>query len=214
MKSKKQSFKRASFVIVFFIGFIYQGHAQFGIGLTFSNDLYNVYSNPEDSIAHRRNGSALLNLALGPKIWIGGDGFSVSIESQANYGILGLALKDYKGLGSFSVPIMMKLNFGGLSGLNKDLRFGFSLGGGIQYNKTEIYGLSQEYKDLGVERDYYKTYNIQAGYGLGISGFTAHAFGRFGFNPDLEKANNFHVGLQFDFNIIHLKKIRKPESEL
>jgi len=158
---------------------------QFGIGLTFSDDLYNIYNNEEDSIAYRRNGSALLNPALGPKIWIGGDKFSISVEAQANLGILGLALKDYKGLGSVSFPMMAKLNFGGLSGLNKDMGFGMSVGGGIQYSKTELYGLTDEYRELGVTRDYFKTFNIQLAGGMGISGFTAQLFSRFGFNPDL-----------------------------
>jgi len=188
--------------------------AQFGIGLTVSNDLYNIYSNPEDGLAHRRNGSILLNLALGPKIWVGGEKFSVSIESQANLSFLGLAIRDYKGLGAVSFPVMGKLNFGGLSGLNDKMSVGVSVGGGVQYNRTEIYGLTQEFTDLGVVRDYFRTYNVQLGGGIGVSGFTAELFGRYGFNPDLNGANNFHVGLQFGFNIIQLKKIRKPESEL
>lgn len=188
--------------------------AQFGIGLTFSNDLYNIYNNPSDGIAHRRNGSALLNLSLGPKIWVGGEKFSVSVEGQANLSPLGLALKDYKGLGAVSFPFLAKLNFGGLSGMNDSMAFGFSVGGGIQYNRTELFGLSEEFASQGVVRDYFRTYNIQAGYGIGISGFTAELFSRYGFNPDLDGANNFHVGLQFGFNIVALKKIRKPESEL
>ncbi len=193
---------------------VHSATAQFGIGLTFSNDLYNVYSNEEDNLAHRKNGSVLLNPALGPKIWIGGENFSISAEAQANIGLLGLAIKDYKGLGSASFPMMAKLNFGGLSGMNKNMKLGFSVGGGIQYSKTELYGLQQEYVDLGVVRDFYKTYNGQLGVGIGMSGFTAHLFTRYGYNPDLEGARNLHVGLQFDFNFIKLKKIRRPESEL
>ena len=191
-----------------------QGYSQFGIGLTGGVDLYNRYVNPEDSVASPSNGSAILNLALGPKIWVGGKSFSVSVESAANWGMLGLSLKDYKGLGSLSIPVMAKLNFGGLSGLNKDMGFGFSIGGGIQYSRTELYGLTNEFSDLGVTRDYFKTYNIQAGYGVGISGFTAHAFARYGFNPDIDGASNLHIGIQADFNLIQLKKIRRPESEL
>lgn len=205
----------ASLCLSFFLMLnVQSAKAQFGIGLTASNDLYNIYSNPEDGLAHRRNGSVILNLALGPKIWVGGEKFSVSVESQANISFLGLAIKDYKGLGAVSFPIMGKLNFGGLSGLNNKMTFGMSLGGGIQYNRTEIYGLTDEFVELGVVRDYFKTYNVQLGGGVGVSGFTVELFGRYGFNPDLIGANNFHVGLQFGFNIIQLKKIRKPESEL
>lgn len=191
-----------------------QAMTQVGLGFTISDDLYNVYSNERDGIAHRRNGTVLLSPAIGPKIWVGADQFSLSVEAQANLGLLGLAVKDYKGLGSLSFPIMAKLNFGGLSGLNKDMAFGWSIGGGLQYSKTEIYGLSQEYADLGVTRDYFKTYNVQFGAGMGISGFTGHAFARWGYNPDLDGANNFHFGLQMDFNLIKMKKIKRPESEL
>ncbi len=214
----KHSIKRrwTKFLIsgFFCLFIIHSSEAQFGIGLTASNDFYNIYNNPEDGIAHRRNGSVLLNIALGPKIWVGGKTFSVSVESQANLSLLGLAIRDYKGLGAVSFPIMGKLNFGGLSGLNKVMKAGFSVGGGVQYNRTEIFGLTQEFVDRGVTRDFFRTYNIQIGGGVGISGFTAELFGRYGFNPDLDSANNFHIGLQFGFNIIQLKKIKRPESEL
>jgi hypothetical protein len=191
-----------------------QLRAQFGIGATISNDIYNRYSNPEDGIASGGNGSFLLNLALGPKIWVGGENFSVSVEAQANWGMLGLSLSDFKGLGSASFPIMGKLNFAGLSALNKEGRFGFSIGGGIQYNKTEIYHLKDSYEDSGVDRSFFKTYVVQAGYGFGISGFCIQGFLKYGFNPDLDGANNFHIGLQYDFNIPRLKKISDPASEL
>lgn len=201
-------------VVSFILSSSSQLNAQFGIGLTSSWDMYNRYVNPDDGLANGGNGSAILNLGLGPKIWVGGEAFSFSVESQANIGLLGLSLKEYKGLGAFSVPIMAKLNFGGLSGLNKDLAFGFTVGAGIQYSKTEILYLKDSYKDLGVTRDYYRTINIQAGYGIGISGFTAHGFVRYGFNSDLEGASNLHIGIQTDFNFVNLKKIRRPESEL
>lgn len=189
--------------------------AQFGIGLTAGTDLYNRYSNPvDDTGEHRANGSVLLNLALGPKIWVGGENFSFSMETQANLGILGLALPDYKGLGNFSIPIMGKFNFAGLSGLNKEGRFGLSLGGGIQYNKTELYYQTRDFKDKGGKRAFFKTYVVQVGYGFGISGFSAQFFTRYGFNPDLDGANSINVGLQFDFNIPKLKKIDDPNSRL
>lgn len=188
--------------------------AQFGYGFTFSNDFYNRYANPSDGIAHNANGSVLLNLAIGPKIWIGGENFSFSAETQANIGLFGLAIKDYKGLGNFSVPVIGKLNFGGLSGLNKEGKFGFSIGGGMQWNKTELYRLKPSYSDDGVTRDFFKTYIVQVGYGFGISGFAAQGFVRYGFNPDLDGANNIHIGLQLDFNLPYLKRIDDPASAL
>ncbi len=200
-------------VLIFFLLSSVIGHGQFGIGATVTNDLYQRLSNPDDDIAYGGNGSFLLNVGLGPKIWIGGENVSLSIESQAVIAPLGIALKDFKGVGAVSFPIMAKMNFAGLSGLNREGRFGLSIGGGVQYNRTELFGLKNSYEDQGVVREYFKTYVIQAGYGFGLSGFTVHGFVRYGFNPDLE-ANNFHIGLQYDFNAPMLKRISDPASEL
>ena len=101
--------------------------AQVGYGFTLTNDLYHRYANPADGIASRSAGSAILNLGAGPKIWLGGQNMSLSLEAQACIGFLGLAVKDYKGLGTVSYPIMAKLNFNGLSGLYREGRLGFSV---------------------------------------------------------------------------------------
>jgi len=192
-----------------------QTEAQFGIGFTFSDDLYNRYTNPDNGEdAHRSNGSALLNLALGPKIWLGAEKFSFSVEGQANLGILGVSVPDSKGLGNVAFPIIGQFNFKGLSGLNKEGSLGFSLGGGIQYNKTELYGLDDTYAEQGVTRSFFKTYVAQVGYGFGISGFAAKLYVRYGWNPNLDGANSFNVGLQWDFNVLKLNKLSDPASEL
>ena len=188
--------------------------AQFGIGATMTHDLYNRYSNPVDGIAHSANGSAILNLGLGPKIWVGGESFSVSVEGQAVIGFFGLSMPDYKGLGNLAFPLMAKFNFAGLSTLNKEGRLGLSIGGGVQYNRTELYYLGNKYKERGVERSFFRTYIIQAGYGFGISGFGAQFFVRYGFNPDLDGANSLNIGLQYDFNGTRLKDIDDPNSRL
>ena len=93
----------------------YMLNAQFGYGLTFSNDIYNRYQNPEqeDIDVYEGNGSLLLNLGAGPKIWIGAPKFSFSLEAQAKIGLLGVGLKDFKGIGNHAIPIIGRLNFGG-----------------------------------------------------------------------------------------------------
>jgi len=121
--------------------------AQFGYGLTLSNDVYNRYENPEDDNqdAYEGNGSLLLNMGVGPKIWFGAPRFSFSLETQAKIGLLGLALKDFKGLGNHSIPVIGRFNFGGLTALDKEGKFGWSIGGGIQFNKTELFYLASDY---------------------------------------------------------------------
>mgnify|MGYP000111581178 CR=1 FL=1 len=189
--------------------------AQFGYGFAVTNNIYNRYTNPEnpDVDAHNSAGSFLLNLGIGPKIWLGGEDFSFSAEGQGMISFLGLAAKDYKGLGMSAFPVMGKLNFGGLSGLNKEGKFGFSIGGGLQWSRTELYGLRDSFAEQGITRDWFKTYVGEIGYGFGLSGFTAHAIVRYGYNPDT-KANTFNFGLQYDFNLPKLKEITDPASEL
>lgn len=187
--------------------------AQFGIGAVVSNDIYQRYSNPSDDIAYGGAGSTLLNIGVGPKIWLGNPSFSVSAEAQANLGLFGLGLKDYKGLGMVSFPLMAKLNFAGLSGLDREGRFGLSIGGGLQWNKTELYYLKNSFEDQGVTRDYFKTYVGEIAYGFGISGFSGQVYLRVGVNPD-EESNSFNFGLKYDFNIPKLRKITDPASEL
>lgn len=189
--------------------------AQMGYGLTVTNDLYHRLVNPEVEgvSASRSAGSFLLNLGVGPKIWIGGPKFSFSLEAQANIGFFGLSTGDYKGLGTATFPILGKFNFKGLSTFDREGKTGFSIGGGVQYSRTELFGVTKKFADQGVSRTMFPTYIVQAGYGFGISGFTIQAFLRYGMNPDT-KANVGHFGIQYDFNVPMLKKIVSPESEL
>jgi len=187
--------------------------AQFGIGFTVSNDLYNRYQNPEDDIAYTGSGSLLLNMGVGPKIWLGGEDFSISAEAQATIGLFGLAIKDYKGLGNASFPLIGRLNFGGLSALNREGKFGWSIGGGLQFSRTELYYISGGFKEKGGTRDFFKTYIGEVAYGFGLSGFTATGVLRIGYN-NATKANTVNFGLQYDFNIPKLKEIANPESAL
>lgn len=191
-----------------------QVNAQFGYGLTVNNDLYQYYRNPDDNTgAYRGAGSAILNLSAGPKIWMGSQKVSLSLEAQAGIGFMTLAVKDYKGMGSANFPIMAKLNFGGQSALDKEGKLGWHVGGGLQYFRTELYGLRDSYKALGVERKLYPSYITQFGYGFGLSGFGVSGVLKYAFNPD-SRANFLAFGLQWDFNVPMLKKISNPASSL
>lgn len=186
---------------------------QVGIGFVASNDLYQWYKNPEDGISDPSHGNAILNLSAGPKLWVGGKKFSVSFEGQANVGLTGFTVGENKGLGSVAIPIIGSFNFAGLSGLDREGKIGFSIGGGVQYNKTELYGLKQEFVDRGVTRDYFRTIVVQAVCGFGVSGFGLSGVLRYGFDPDSE-ASSFNFGIQYDFNLPMMKKIDDPNSAL
>ena len=191
----------------------FQIQAQFGYGFTITNNLYERFTNPGTDDAYKSSGSAILNLGAGPKIWIGVNSFSVSAEASANWSIFSLALNDYKGLGAASFPMIVNFNFKGLSGFDNEARQGFSIGGGIQYSRTELYGLRGEFKRNGTERKYFPTYVINAGYGFGLQGFGLTAIARYGFHPDND-AKTLSLGLQYDFNLPKLKKIKNKASEL
>ncbi len=205
--------KKFFFALILMTGLSMGLQAQFGYGLTFTTDIYQRYTNPSDSTdTYRGAGSLLINPGIGPKIWVGGNDVSLSLEAHANIGLLGLALKDYKGIGMTSFPLLARLNFGGMSGLDREGKFGWSIGGGIQFSKTELFYLANSFEDRGVERDLFKTYIGQFNYGFGMSGFTGSAFLRVGVNPDTD-ANTFNLGVQFDFNFNKLNEIIDPESE-
>lgn len=186
--------------------------AQFGYGFTINNDLYIRATNPEADLGGSA-GSAILNLGVGPKIWFGGQDFSMSVEATAMIAPLALDVDDYKGMGMAAFPIMAKLNFGGMTCLDKEGELGFHLGGGVQHTRTELYRVQSDFKAQGGSRSLFDTYIVQAGYGFGMSGFALSLYSRYGWNPD-SKARLFSIGLQFDFNTPMLRQITSEESSL
>lgn len=200
------------FLLLLFIISLQTGYSQFGYGLTVTNDVYHWYKNPTNS-GGGSAGSVLANLGVGPKIWVGNRNFSVSAEAQAVWGIFTMSINEYAGLGSISYPMMVKLNFQGLSTYDNELRPGFSIGGGVQYTRTEWYASSKSLAKKGLKRELYRTFIAQAGYGFGINGVSAVGFVRYGLEPDI-KAHTLNIGVQYNFNMPRLKYITPPESEL
>lgn len=200
--------------------------AQFGIGLTTGGDLYQRYTNPKssaDSTAGRSAGNVLLNSGIGPKIWIGGKNFSLSLEAQVVWGSTAFDMNEYKGIGAVAFPILAHLNFKGHSGFGKSGAFrpGFSLGGGVQYNRTELYGTTKEFDYL--ERKLFPTYVGEVKIGGGSEGICAYLYGRYGVGYDFDVedfngANSLNVGIAMDINLSFLsnkkkKKNKKPYNE-
>lgn len=202
------------YISFFVLAGIFSSQAQVGFGLTSSYDLYQYYDNPTDDTGESTSaGSALMNFGLGPKIWFGGNNFSFSVEAQASLGLFGLSVGDYKGLGAMSIPMMAKLNFGGLSTMDKEGKFGWSFGAGLQYTKTELYYLKDSFEEIGGNRDWFKTYVGQIGYGFGMSGFAVAGYLRGGYLSETE-AFTGNFGIQLDFNLNKLKEIDDPASRL
>lgn len=192
-----------------------QASAQVGVGLVMAGDLYQRYVNPvEEGVdAGRSAGAAISSLALGPKIWLGGNNFSFSVEGQAHIAPLSFNVTEYKGLGAVAFPLIGKFNFGAASGFNEDKLLGWSIGGGIQYNKTELFGVSNKFPDL--ERNFFPTYIGELALSLGIAGFDLGFYCRMGFGED--KARSFNLGYILNFNFNQMtrmgKRFKKRDSE-
>jgi hypothetical protein len=205
--------KKCISILALLAGLQFSASAQnVGFGMTVINDWYSWIQNPSAD-GGGNAGNALLNLGLGPKIWLGGQDVSVSVEAAAVLGFTTLDWNTYKGMGAAYFPIMAKLNFGGMTGLDKEGEFGWYLGFGTQYTRTELYGVRQSFEDTGGSRSLFDTYIAQVGYGFGMSGFAGSVFGKYGWNADTD-ARLISVGLQFDFNWPMIKKISSPESSL
>lgn len=171
--------------------------------LIYGLDFYQRMVNPSENNSFDRSaGSALLNLTLGPRVTVGGSNFSVSIESQGNIGLLGFNVQEYKGLGTLSVPILARLNFKGLSQLNNNFSFGNSFAGGIQYNKTELYGVTNKFKTQGLKRKFFPVYVLEYATGMGFKSATVEIYIRGGWNPQT-KANSLNLGINLVYSLVH-----------
>lgn len=142
---------------------------QLRFSVNYGLDFYQQFRNPEvtGDTTIPSSGNAITNIIIGPKFYVGAKYVSLSCETEVNWGITALCLKEFKGVGALSLPLMAKLNFGGLSGIDEDIgNFGVSIGGGVQYSMTEIYGLTTEFRNSTAKRDLYKVYvgELQIGY--------------------------------------------------
>ncbi len=180
-------------------------YSQIGFGTSAGLDVYQRYSNPVDKIAYPASGNVMLNFIFGPKIWIGNERLSLSIEGQANLGLTSLAIRDYKGLGAISFPVIAKLNFNGLSGFYQGFASGYAIGAGLQWTKTELYYLSDEYEDKGVTRNFYKTFVVEFDLGVGSFGKILYGYIRYGMNFE-NKASILNIGFIADINYTFKKK--------
>jgi len=198
-------------ILIFCLGIVAPLSAQkLGWGGVLRTEIYSHYSNPPDEIASRTAGSALLNLGVGPKIWIGDGDFSFSPEASFMFSPFALSLGDYKGLGAISFPVLAKFEFLGNSNFNTDGKWGFGIGGGIQYNKTELWGLKNSFEEEGVTRSFFKTYVIEGDVGFGLSGFDLHLYVRYGWNKNID-ARTWNIGVGWDFNVPCLREAANSE---
>lgn len=199
--------KKISIILAFLFSglMINQMNAQVGAGLVFGGDWYQWYQNPtvNGETALTSSGNVLLNVAIGPKFWFGGEKFSLSLEGHVNWGITSFDMHEYKGMGTMAFPLIAKLNFGSLSSFSKSEKKGFYLGGGVQYTRTELYGLTADFRD-NTTRNLFRTWIGEFGYGSGKNGAVTTSFVRFGFGDN--DAFTLNIGSLISFNFKEFMK--------
>jgi hypothetical protein len=175
--------KKVTIILTFlFSGLMtHQANAQVGGGLVFGGDWYQWYQNPtvDGESALTSVGNVLLNVAIGPKFWVGGEKFSLSVEGHVNWGVTSFDMHEYKGMGTIAFPMIAKLNFGSLSSFSDSEKKGFYIGGGVQYTRTELYGLTADFID-NTTRKLFRTWIGEIGYGSGTNGTVTTSFVRVG----------------------------------
>lgn len=201
-------------ICILAVGMSATSYGQFNIGIVSGFDIYQRTVNPKNDTPFKRSsGSAILNFSFGPKLWVGGEKFSVSAESYASWGILALNAQEVYGLGALQIPILAKLNFNGLSGFSKKFKSGFSIGGGLQYNRTELYGVSSIYRNQGLERNWFRTYAVELAAGLGFKSFTADFYVRYTNGLDLS-GHSISIGINSSRSFIKQKKSKAEQENL
>ena len=190
------------FVISFLIYLPIQGQLSHKIIIGF--DFYQKYRNPEYAKVNdesRSSGNVIFAVPIGLSLAMGKDNFSFSTEASINIAPLALDIGKFKGLGAVSFPLLAKFNFGALSGFSENRLLGYSLGGGVQFNRTELFGLTKKYDYL--ERKFFPTYVGELGVGGGVSGLNVILYFRVGTSS--QSAFSFNSGLTFNVDLFKSK---------
>ncbi len=203
--------KKKYFVVLIAVCSLFSSNAQVKVrahqifGLDFYQWFRNPYCTDCENTSESSSGS-VFSSPLGIRVIVGENNFSIGAEAAVNIGLFNLDLNGYKGLAAMSFPLLLKANFNGLSGLSKNKLIGFSIGGGIQYSKTELFGLTKKYKDL--DRSFFPTYVGEIGVGGGVSGSSVVWNTRVGIGKN--HAFVFNTGLVFYIN--YFKQKTKPSQ--
>lgn len=165
-------------------------------------DLYQWYKNPKcnEAAATRSSssGTSILAFPLGARFITGVNNFSLSFEASANIGLFSVDINEFKGVGSLAFPLIIKFNQGGLSGFSKNKLLGYSIGGGIQYSRTELFGLTSSFNYL--TRDFFPTYVGEISIGGGVNGASVVFNNRIGIGPKNSFTLNSGIIIYMNFH--------------
>lgn len=175
-------------IILFFISGMVS--AQVNANLSLGFDFYSYYRNPEkEGQDIGQSSGAILSPNFAAQIVFGKNNFSFGLEPQVTFSPWALDINQYKGIGAVAFPLLAKFNFGSFSGFSQKI-YGFSIGAGVQYNRTELFGLNHKYAD--VKREFFRTNVLELCLGGGIGGINFAYNFRIGFGAD--KALSLNTG--------------------
>jgi hypothetical protein len=177
-------------IILFFSSIAF---SKLKVGISGYYDIYQSYVNPDipSDTTLKGTGSVLGSFGLCPKLCLGVNYISLSVEGGINYAPFAFDGDEFKGFGSLAFPVMVKINILGLSNIDSE-GFGVGLGCGLQYSKTELYGKPIGYTK-SIKRDYFKTYILEIDLGSGgVKGNSAF-FIRYGFGDN--KSSTLNIGI-------------------
>lgn len=181
-----------------------ESNAQIGLGRVTGLDFYQYYRVPDyGNTTGHSSGSAVANIVLGPKLWVGGKSFSVSAEGALSFAPFAFNTAGHKGLGAINIPVSVDLNFMGLSGFSVEAKQGFSVGAGMSFNRTELYFVKDEYAEVR-DKGFYRIYFGQIGYGVGSGGNDLKLYLRYGRGDN--SASHISTGILMSTNYFTGKK--------
>ncbi|MBK7811721.1 MAG: hypothetical protein IPI50_10865 [Saprospiraceae bacterium] len=183
-----------TFYIFLLIGTIYTLNAQFQSSFILGLDIYQQYRNPSPTgqlKSGQSSGSVVSGVPIGLQFGYSSKNVGIALEISANLAPLALDIQEYKGLGAVSIPLLLKGNFGALTGLSPDKLIGYSIGVGVQFNRTELFGLHKSFQYL--ERSFFPTLISEAAIGGGIGGFCLYFFARIGVGESQSMSLNFGI---------------------
>lgn len=147
--------KNYLFVVLFILLGITDGFAQkkqgseaspfeFGLQIPISYNLYHRYQSPtykgSSGQTEQERAGQILNIlpGLGAGIWLGQPRYYIiSVDAQIEYKPFSLRTGEFRGLGAYAVPILMRVHVPFLK--TKGLALTGQLGGGVQLSQTNMY---------------------------------------------------------------------------
>lgn len=119
--------------------------AQIGIGVETETSLYQWHRSPRSQYrGSGGDGQILSFLSVGPKLWFGDwDYWTISLEGKISFAPLSMDLKKVRGLGSLTIPTLIKGNFSPFGqASNGETKIG--LGFGAQWTKPDLFPIEDE----------------------------------------------------------------------